>query len=91
MPESYFRLRARDKADTLNAASAVSGRPPQLLEKDIERDRHDPFRQQPTLKKAGCQGVRLLVLVRLGPCCAFRIAAWLAPRLQRRHRSLEGI
>jgi predicted nucleotidyltransferase component of viral defense system len=35
MPESYFRLSARDKADALNAASAVSGRPPHLLEKDI--------------------------------------------------------
>ena len=35
MPESYFRLSARDKSDALNAASAVSGRPPHLLEKDI--------------------------------------------------------
>lgn len=35
MPESYFRLSARDKADALNAASTVSGRPPHLLEKDI--------------------------------------------------------
>lgn len=35
MPESYFRLSARDKVDALNAASAVSGRPPHLLEKDI--------------------------------------------------------
>ena len=35
MPESYFRLSVRDKADALNAASAVSGRPPHLLEKDI--------------------------------------------------------
>ena len=35
MPESYFRLSTRDKADALNAASAVSGRPPHLLEKDI--------------------------------------------------------
>ena len=35
MPESYFRLSPKDKADALNAASAVSGRPPHLLEKDI--------------------------------------------------------
>jgi predicted nucleotidyltransferase component of viral defense system len=35
MPESYFRLSAKDQADALNAASAASGRPPHLLEKDI--------------------------------------------------------
>src|SRR5271163_5373826 len=35
MPESYFQLSAKDQADALNAASAASGRPPHLLEKDI--------------------------------------------------------
>jgi hypothetical protein len=35
MPESYFRLSAKDQADALNTASAASGRPPHLLEKDI--------------------------------------------------------
>src|SRR5271163_736295 len=35
MPESYFQLSAKDQADALNAASAASGRPPQLLAKDI--------------------------------------------------------
>src|SRR5271155_5312349 len=35
MPESYFQLSAKDQADALNAASAASGRPAHLLEKDI--------------------------------------------------------
>ncbi len=35
MPESYFQLSAKDKADALAAGASASGRPPHLLEKDI--------------------------------------------------------
>lgn len=35
MPESYFRLSAKDQADALAAGASASGRPPHLLEKDI--------------------------------------------------------
>jgi|HubBroStandDraft_1064217.scaffolds.fasta_scaffold33775_2 hypothetical protein len=35
MPESFFHLRAKEKAEALQAAASASGRPPHLLEKDI--------------------------------------------------------
>ena len=35
MSESYFQLSSKDKADALNVAATISGRPPHLLEKDI--------------------------------------------------------
>lgn len=35
MSETYFQLSSKDKADALNVAATVSGRPPHLLEKDI--------------------------------------------------------
>jgi hypothetical protein len=38
MAESYFRLSAKDKADAFNAASALSGRPPHLLEIGSQRN-----------------------------------------------------
>ena len=35
MSENYFQLSSNDKADALNVAATISGRPPHLLEKDI--------------------------------------------------------
>jgi predicted nucleotidyltransferase component of viral defense system len=35
LPENYFNLSARDRADALAAGASASGRPPHLLEKDI--------------------------------------------------------
>ena len=35
MSEGYFQLSSKDKADALNVAATISGRPPHLLEKDI--------------------------------------------------------
>ena len=35
MPESFFHLRAKEKAEALRAAASASGRSPHLLEKDI--------------------------------------------------------
>jgi hypothetical protein len=35
MPESFFHLSAKEKAEALQAAASASGRPPHLLEKDI--------------------------------------------------------
>jgi hypothetical protein len=35
MSENYFQLSSKDKADALNVAATISGRPPHLLEKDI--------------------------------------------------------
>jgi hypothetical protein len=35
LPESYFHLSAKDQADALAAGASASGRPPNLLEKDI--------------------------------------------------------
>jgi Nucleotidyl transferase AbiEii toxin, Type IV TA system len=35
MPESFFHLSAREKAEALQVAASASGRPPHLLEKDV--------------------------------------------------------